>query len=90
MADIEFSCKGCGQHLEAPPEMAGETVECPQCGTRLEIPSLTKTTLIAPPPSPAAGQKCPECGADMAADAVLCIHCGFHQKLGKKIDTQLS
>ena len=31
------------------------------------------------------GRHCPECGSDMAANAVVCIHCGFHRELGRKL-----
>lgn len=30
---------------------------------------------------------CPDCGADMDPEAVLCLSCGFHRRLGKRIQT---
>jgi DNA-directed RNA polymerase subunit M/transcription elongation factor TFIIS len=30
---------------------------------------------------------CPECGAEMEPDAVLCLGCGYHARLGRKIKT---
>lgn len=152
MSNIAFNCPGCQQQLEGSVEMAGETVECPNCGQQMIVPEppkesatlddisfggdsagqpkpeLSEATLDdmsfgedAPPPNPpvpnvfetlaaeqeeeavpeaepepappapeaAAGNTCPDCGADMAEAAVLCLACGFHTGLGKKIGTDL-
>jgi hypothetical protein len=35
----------------------------------------------------AAGNVCPGCGAELDPDVVLCVQCGFHTKLGKRIQT---
>lgn len=101
MADIEFNCPECGQVLEAPSEMAGESLACPSCDAPITIPQPS-----APEPDEApifpnlpnvegnepytetAENVCPECGATLQADAVLCVQCGFHLKLGKKISTE--
>ena len=32
---------------------------------------------------------CPECGADMEPEAVLCIQCGFHKGLGRRMSTEI-
>lgn len=31
------------------------------------------------------GKRCPECRADIAPDAVLCVQCGYHLEMGKKL-----
>ncbi|MBM4143222.1 MAG: hypothetical protein FJ225_06485 [Lentisphaerae bacterium] len=87
MPDIGFSCDGCGQPLEAPPEMAGDTVECPSCGRELVVPGADRDADEAPS-SPA--NACPECGAAMEEEAVLCVQCGFHTGLGRKLDTEIA
>jgi len=79
MADISFACPNCKQVLEAPDDMAGQGVECPACHQQIMIPSADVP----------ASKKCPSCDAVMEADAVLCLNCGFHTKLGKKINTSL-
>lgn len=38
-AQIKFACPHCGQQLEAPADMAGETVACPGCNRAILIPS---------------------------------------------------
>ena len=103
MADIRFSCPGCGQVLEAPPEMVGELVECPSCQQQFSIPAEqgdsesptiksgamtdAMADALAAQEEAVAGESCPECSAAMEAGAVLCLSCGFHKKLGKKIST---
>ena len=100
MSDITFNCPKCQQQLEAPREMIGETAECPNCNQQMIIP--TPVTKEATPSMPAAPNlfsniqnqteeenKCPECNNPMPENAVLCVACGFHTKLGKKISTDL-
>ena len=81
MSDIEFSCPSCGQTLEAPEDMAGEVVECPGCQQQIAVPASSEAGSDA-------GAQCPNCGADVEKDAVLCVSCGYHIKLGKMIDTE--
>lgn len=38
MPDTKFYCLHCGQHLEAPADMAGEAVTCPSCNSSLVVP----------------------------------------------------
>jgi len=92
MGDIRFNCPGCEQVLEAPPEMAGDAVECPSCGQTMTVPSPEPAPAApaAAAPAESASNACPECGAAMPEAAVLCVQCGFHLKLGKKLDTDLS
>jgi DNA-directed RNA polymerase subunit RPC12/RpoP len=85
MADISFNCAECQQPLEAPAEMAGQMIECPACQKQIMIPD-TKPQAVEPAASAGDG-KCPSCGAKMDKDVVLCVQCGFHTKLGKKIAT---
>lgn len=34
---MKFSCPHCGQHIEAPDEIAGIEIECPGCDRRIEV-----------------------------------------------------
>ncbi len=36
---MKFSCPQCGVHLQTEPELAGKTVKCPGCSTKLQIPA---------------------------------------------------
>ncbi len=95
MSNITFECPGCQQVLETPVEMAGQVVECPVCHQEIIIPSPEPqeeepALPMAVPVQEKETVECHECGAEMDADAVLCINCGFHKILGKKIETELS
>lgn len=46
--DITFNCDKCGQQMVIDEAGAGQLVDCPKCGTPLEVPYKSK-----PPPSPA-------------------------------------
>jgi len=48
MGDIFFKCEECGQSLDAPDDMAGETINCPACNAEISIPS--SSTIPAPDP----------------------------------------
>lgn len=83
MPDIRLNCPHCQQSLEAPEDMAGQTVECPSCGKPFDIPAPEQPQAAVRPEVPV----CPECSSEMAPDAVLCMKCGYHLKLHKKIST---
>ena len=101
MADMKFECPKCSQPLEAPEEMAGEVIECPSCGEQITIPENNKENQSTDSPFPnlpnlsidepyveQANNASPECGAQLPDGGVLCLECGFHTKLGKKINTE--
>ena len=104
MADISFTCTACGQSLEAPEEMAGEATACPACEHALVIPTqdspaqadisplqaAVNEAIVAEDEPVSDEKKCPNCGAGMQPDAILCVRCGFHEGLGKVIQTDLS
>ncbi|MDD2239101.1 MAG: hypothetical protein PHO14_08165 [Kiritimatiellae bacterium] len=57
MADINFKCPHCGQDLNGPEEMAGESIECPVCNKEFQIPGgiiEVPKSQMTPPPAPAA------------------------------------
>ena len=81
MSDISFNCLVCNQPLEAPAEYAGQVIECPACQKETTVP------VSGPVQEEAGGVKCPECKAVLEEGVVLCVQCGFHTKLGKKIVT---
>jgi hypothetical protein len=81
MPDIRFNCPMCNQQLEAPDEYAGQVIECPACQKEITVPG------VEPVEQKVSGTKCPECGGALEEGVVLCIKCGFHLKLGKKIAT---
>ena len=48
MSDYKFNCPQCGQRLEAPHDMVGQTIECPTCNGQIPIPQPP----MANPPLP--------------------------------------
>src|SRR5215208_7702281 len=87
----KFSCAACGKEFRWKPEIAGRKAKC-KCGQTLTVPAAppapaaVQTAPPPPPPAPApATPACPECGADLPANAVLCVNCGYNLKTGQKI-----
>ena len=97
MSNVTFECPSCKQLLETPAEMANQVVQCPSCQTEIIVPeseneSIAENEGTAEPELPAAVpvQECHECGGAMEDGSVLCLKCGYHTGLGKKIETEIS
>ena len=48
--NVHFKCPHCEQALEAPLEMLGQLMDCPECGQTVEV---QKPHIVLPPPPPA-------------------------------------
>jgi hypothetical protein len=76
MAEIQFNCPHCEQHLEAPKELLGGTVDCPLCNGRISLADPG----VAPQPStslkPRAGARCPRCQVVFYEKVGVCGQCG--------------
>ena len=75
---MKIPCTSCGQRLEIPEELAGQTIECPACKASLSVP-----TLEASPPEPPQVQttkemkNCPHCDRVLMASVLSqCSWCG--------------
>ncbi len=44
MPDVKFPCPHCDQHMVAPEEMLGDTVDCPACKRSIRIPLVSAKT----------------------------------------------
>lgn len=53
MPDIQFHCPHCAQSIEAPEDMRGQILDCPNCGNAIQVHELTS-------PYPPAGQPATE------------------------------
>jgi hypothetical protein len=60
----------CGKRLKIKPELTGMKGKCPACGGTINIPVPVVDTGASDEKS------CPACLASVAADDVLCVHCG--------------
>jgi hypothetical protein len=88
---IPVTCS-CGSSFAAPDHLAGKTVACPKCKSGLSIPAAEASgggnSIFddAGMQGLASDQiYCPSCEAVIASTAVLCVKCGYHIKLGKKM-----
>ena len=80
MSDFKFSCPHCQQHLEAPEEMAGATIDCPHCKQRISVPldggkgnatNADVRQFVNQDPSITPNDivfECPHCGKSLAID----------------------
>ncbi|MBM4039168.1 MAG: hypothetical protein FJ290_11710 [Planctomycetes bacterium] len=88
---IKFACE-CGKILTAPDGTEGKRARCSACKRAVTIPSgfhLSNAEDATPPPGAtggaAGGEACPSCGRPLAAEAVLCVHCGFDRRTGLQV-----
>jgi len=87
MAGAVVECPSCQTQMEVPAPVEAVTEE---------TAPVEAGDAVAAEAAPAAddaaadGPKCPSCGGVMEAGTVLCVQCGFHTKLGKKLSTNLS
>jgi DNA-directed RNA polymerase subunit RPC12/RpoP len=79
MAIVKFECSHCSQHLEAPDEMSGESVDCPSCGVCLVVPDA----LVVPTSDSGLDEttseildSCPFCDAQVLPEDSSCMRCG--------------
>ncbi len=77
MTDINFDCPHCQQNLEAPLEMAGDSLPCPTCGTLIQVPvkalKAERPRTAAPPPEEPEMSKSPK---SRTAAALCCLFLG--------------
>jgi len=66
---MKFICPTCNIHLQAEPELAGKTVKCPGCATKIQIPADLGQTAPQGPPPPDAVRGEQSGAATDAADA---------------------
>ncbi|HNT37240.1 MAG TPA: hypothetical protein PKH07_19770, partial [bacterium] len=52
MSDIKLACPDCKQHIAAPEEMAGQSVNCPTCNKILQIPERSTVIPVSQNPMP--------------------------------------
>jgi hypothetical protein len=87
---LSTSCEHCGVKLKAKEEHIGRSLTCPKCQKPFVVKPPSVGVAQPRQAQPVAAKRadassCPECGATLAASAVLCVGCGYHLKLGKKL-----
>ncbi len=65
---MKFVCPTCNIHLQAEADLAGKTVKCPGCSTKIQIPADIGQGATQGPPPPDAAMSQGAAGADDAVD----------------------
>src|SRR5581483_6280614 len=52
MAEMKFSCQGCGQHIQCDEQWSGRQIACPACGATLTVPIVASIPVAAPVAAP--------------------------------------
>lgn len=69
-------------------------IECPRCGTQIELAEVSRETRVRCPacgaalkvrPSRRAADACPSCGQAMSPGGVVCVHCGYDLRRGGRV-----
>ncbi|MEX0776121.1 MAG: hypothetical protein WD042_10480 [Phycisphaeraceae bacterium] len=76
---IDFKCSQCGEGMEAPESLAGQTQECPKCGAMRRVPgsrSPDASGELRQPRPQGNLVNCPDCGRQISRLAPTCLGCG--------------
>jgi hypothetical protein len=83
--DITFSCRMCGQRVVIDEAGAGQLVDCPKCGTSLEVPHGSPAVTPNPSRAAAGNKKCPFCAETIKAEALICRFCRTDLRTGQPL-----
>ena len=86
MAGQVVACPACEQEMtvpEAEPPDAAPGIEFPEVVSGDSFPDVMTAD------EESGGESCASCGETLEPGAVLCIACGFHAGLGRRIETKL-
>ncbi len=84
---VQIQCSSCGQPFDADSSHGTHQADCPHCGKPNTFTApAAKLSIQHGAPDLSGVQPCPSCQAPIARGAVLCIHCGYNLKTGRKTD----
>ena len=86
---VTVKCSACSQSFDYDNSLGLAQAECPHCGRPQAIvpaEAPQKLTVQHNAPNLSGAQACPACKAQIARDAVLCIHCGYNLKTRRKAE----
>jgi hypothetical protein len=70
---LKCACGNCGEIIKYLPGAAGQTVECPKCKQRSQLPVLSPAEPLDIPRGSL--PKCPDCGAPLDPHDITCAAC---------------
>lgn len=79
---IKVRCQ-CGAKLAAKASPAEHTLPCPRCQQPVKIPAAEPE----PEPEEPTATGCPLCKHTLVNGGPLCVHCGYHTELRRKLST---
>lgn len=86
---VQVQCAFCEQSFDYDCSSGETLAACPHCGKQNSVSAPTGTgknlTLQHGAPNLSGAKPCPSCKAQIARDAVLCVHCGYNFSTGRKI-----
>lgn len=90
LAGKRVKCPHCGATLQIPAAKTDSDHPAPQPAAPGGLASLLdEEGFGAAPKSPAPQiNACPSCGGEMPPGGVLCVNCGFHKELGRRLETK--
>lgn len=86
LAGKAVKCPACQQPVSIPTQAAGK-VGASATGTGQATGPTSLLDEVGLRSLAPGARPCPGCGAPLAAEAVLCIECGYNVKLGRRIQT---
>jgi hypothetical protein len=84
LAGKKAKCPKCGQLIAVPAPAAKSPPTAPASGGPASFHELLDEAGMT---ASKTGVRCASCGADMARGAVLCVQCGYHAQLGRRVET---
>ena len=86
---VKVNCTFCKQPFDFDGSSGLPQIDCPHCGKQnhVELPAPSpkpELTVQRDAPNLSGGRPCPSCKAQIARDAMLCVHCGYNFATGKK------
>jgi len=76
---IEFTCRYCGEAMEAPDSLQGEKLDCPACKHKVSVPRQHDQDANEPKKGTLSGL-CSSCLKGIPPKATKCPHCGVSLK----------
>lgn len=93
MGKVSVNCPQCGHAMNVDEDLGAVSLACPACGTPIPVqaaagPAEPRAKLQVKQDGIISGsyKRCPMCDTTADADAVICVHCGYDWRSGRRPD----